>query len=345
MKFAEALRRYEYLVEKAGLKKVTAHIDGWCKGGYDFNHPDVLPPDSRIGGWRGLREFTEKVRKRGHRVILHDNYTDLYSRTQAFGEDAAVLDLSGIHSESDEWQAGRQRWLCPTIAKRYTDRNFDELERNIKHDGFYLDCWSIGHLRECFDQKHPSDRETTRESWSAIFADCQNRGWLVGSEGGNDWAIPFMDFCWEVHAGVKPHPFKNHAGDFGIPIPLHSLVWSDCLISHVWITEQPETTVIMEGATAGESANPFLWGLLRGCAPTVRPECLDNPQKGRKNDLNAGVEFLRYLTPMMELHEKVAFEEMVDWRLDAEDGSAQTTVFANGTSVSIDFASNKFEVS
>lgn len=40
-------------------------------------HPDVLPPDERLGGWEGLQKLAEGAKARGHGFLLHDNYADV----------------------------------------------------------------------------------------------------------------------------------------------------------------------------------------------------------------------------------------------------------------------------
>lgn len=344
IKFKEAMRRYKYLIKKTGIEKAIVHIDGWCKGGYDFNHPDVLPPDERLGGWQGLKELCDNVKAMGHRFTLHDNYVDYYAHVEAFKDNGGVLDLSGIHSESDEWLGGRQRWLCSTQAKQYTERNFNEMQKNMDFDGIYPDCWTVGPLRECFDQNHPATRTITKDAWSEVFANCQNRDWLVGSEGGNDWAVPVIDYCWGVHVGVVPHALKGKIQEFGTPIPLYSLVWHDAIVAYGWITETQDNAVIMEGAVANNKHNQSLWAMLRGNAPTVRPDCLDYPTMGSNDDLDKGAEFIKSLKPIIALHEVIGFEEMVDWELLDNAGAIQKSIFANGTEVTVNFEQKSYQV-
>ncbi len=341
MKFKEALRRYEYLVKKAGIKKAFAHIDGWGKDGYDFNHPDVLPPDERAGGWQGLKELSDGVKALGHGFLLHDNYSDFYSHTEAFKNPDWVMNLSGQYSESSEWLGGRQRWLCSQQAMKYAKPNFTKLQEEIGLDGIYIDCWTIGHLRECFNQRHPASRQKTREKWSEVFAMCQNMGWATSSESGCDWAVPVMDFCWGVTPEWIPHVLKDKVSAFGISIPLYALVWHDCITVPGHITQEEKSAVIKDGCETNAKTDMRLWTLLWGGIPSVLPFTLDNPGK---MDLDADVEFIKSLKVISGLHEKVGFESMIDWRMLAPDGSIQQTSFSDGTAVTVNFKDKNYKI-
>lgn len=333
MTFEEGLRRFQRLARDAGIEKAIVHVDGWCRGGYDYYHPDVLPPEEQLGGWEGLKKMADAVQAEGHAFLLHDNYVDIYAHTEAFRPENTALDLSGVRHENNEWLGGRQQWLCPVRTMRFAKRNLTQVRDRINPSGTYLDCISCGPLRECYDQSHLCSRGDARKAWSEIFVMCQEFGWATSSEGGGDWAIPILDFCWSVHTALCPFDLKEEiGGPLGTPIPLYSLVWHDCIVVPSHIQESDET---------GESA---LWPMLWGGIPSIRtgslhPDTSKIKRYGEVSEAN----FVRALKPIMELSEQVAFEEMTNLELLDVEGKVQRTTFSDGTQVTVDFAGNNYE--
>jgi hypothetical protein len=346
MRFEEGLRRYTKLCKMAGVgKKGLAHIDGWGRDGYDFNHPEPLPPDIRLGSWDGLRRLRDGIKKIGHALILHDNYVDYYKHTDAFKNDEGVMNLDGIKHESTEWLGGPQQWLCSTEALKYLQRTCDGLSsHNCDVDGFYLDCWSIGHLRECYDQRHPATRTITRKAWSESLASCHNRGYIVGSESGNDWAVPVMDFCHTVQPDVIPHVLAGKIQSFGKSIPLYNMVWHDCLVCPGWINQNPgATAVVKDGLVIPERKDMRLWALLWGGPPAFRTTTMGYGSVTEK-DFKTDAAFIISLKPIWDFNAAVGYESIVEWKMLSQDSMKQRTVFSNGAMAEVDFSSGRYKL-
>ncbi len=346
MRFSEGLRRYRKICSLAGIgKKALAHIDGWGRDGYDYNHPEVLPPDVRLGSWEGFRKLRDGIRKLGHSFILHDNYVDYYKHTEAYKNDEGVLNMDGIKHESTEWLGGPQEWLCSTKALQYMIRTFDALvEQGCDVDGFYLDCWSIGHLRECYDAKHPATRTVTRKAWSEALACCHNRSYVVGSESGNDWAVPVMDYCHTVQPDVIPHVLAGKVSSFGRTVPLYNMVWHDCLVCPAWINQNPAAAaVVKDGLVIPELKDMRLWALLWGGPPAFRTHSMDWFKVTDAN-LADDAKFIASLKPIWDFNGAVGYEPIVGWETLSSDASAQKTVFGNGAEAEVDFASGRYRL-
>ncbi len=346
MRFSEGLRRYSKLCKLAGVgKKGLAHIDGWGQDGYDYNHPEVLPPDMRLGSWNGLRKLRDGIRKLGHTVLLHDNYVDYYKHTDAYKNDEGVLNMDGIKHESTEWLGGPQEWLCSTKSLKYMQNNFDEIAQNkCDVDGFYLDCWSIGHLRECYDHKHLATRTVTRKAWSKALAFCHNRNYVVGSESGNDWAVPVMDYCHTVQPDVIPHILSGKISSFGKAIPLYNMVWHDCLVCPAWINQDSETSaVVKDGLVIKELRDLRLWALLWGGPPAFRTRTMEYGTFSEKQ-FEEDAAFIADLKPIWEFNASVGYEPIVEWKMLSSDSSSQMTVFGNGAVAEVDFNSGRYKL-
>jgi hypothetical protein len=337
--FEEGLRRYRRFVEKADLgEDVILHVDGWGQRGYDFMHPDVLPPDGRLGGWEGLQRLAEGAKSLGHGFLLHDNYVDVYHRSDAFGPDNIVTDLSYVTPENDEWLGGRQGWMCPKRTLEFARRNLTRVQEKLQPTGTYLDCLTFSHLRECYNQEHPCSRDEARQAWTEVFRMCQDQfGWATSSEGGADWAIPVLDFCWCVYPALAPFDLREDLdGPLGKPIPLYGLVWHDCIVTPGFIR-----------SNAAQNASPIgLWVLLWGGIPSIRPDCFE-PRPGNEDtsaDIDGAAAFAQSLSPLMETAGAVGFEPMTDLEILDADASRQRTTFGDGTTVLVDFAEERYRV-
>jgi len=331
LSFAEGLRRFERLARDGEIRKAIVHLDGWGTDGYDFNHPDVLPPEPALGGWEGLRAVADAVQAMGHICLLHDNYVDCYAHTPYF-PDYTVLDLSGIRPENNEWLGGRQGWMCPVRTMEVAGRTLTEINDRIAPSGTYLDCMTISHLRECYNQDHLCSRGDARRAWSEIYAMCQGFGWATSSEGGADWSIPVLDFCWSVAPASCPFNLKEalDGQPFGDPIPLYNLVWHDCIVVPMHLEEGP----------LGDDA---LWLALWAGIPSIRTHSLMPDRPGRELRPEEEAEFIRSLQPLCELAERVGFEEMVNLEFLDDARRVQRTTFADGTQVLVDFTERYFQ--
>ncbi len=336
MTFDEALKRYQRLTRDAGIKKAFAHIEGWCRGGYDFNHPDCLPPDAKPGGWAGLKRLADGIHALGHGFMLHDQYADIYAHTASFKPENTVLDLSGVRPENREWLGGRQQWLCPNRTMPFARRNLTEVRDRIGPSGSFLDCHTISHLRECYDQAHLCSRADARKAWTEIFAMCQDFGWVTGSEGGADWSIPILDYAENIAIGLCPFDLQAALNrPLGDPIPLFNLVWHDCVVNQMSLRED------------SDDADAPLWTMLRAGMPTILPNSFmpdDIPDTPRQYGDKAEADFVHALKPITDLSEQVGFEEMTALEILDADRKVQRTAYADGTLVTVDFNEKTYAV-
>lgn len=336
MSFDEGLDRYKKIAEGAGIKTAIAHIDGWCRGGYDFNHPDTLPPDERIGGWAGMKRMRDGIKALGHAFVIHDNFVDYYAHTPSFKNNDGTLDLSLMHSESTQWLGGRQYWMCSKQGDKYVRRNYTEIKEKLDPDGSMIDCWTMGHLRECFDQNHLCTRTEARESFSNSYGWCRNLGWTLSGEGGTDWAVPFLDFVETVQPDSIPHVLNGKTEKFGIAFPLYELVWHDCITVLGHINQDRKTKIVVkDGCYLEEKGDIRLWTLLWGGIPFIRPHTLEICTE--KADLQADIKFVKSLKIISDLSKRVAFQEIVDWKMLDKDEKKQQVTYKDGTTVAVNF--------
>jgi hypothetical protein len=228
-------------LKSLGRDRIYLHIDGWGYRGYDNQHPDFLPPNPEAGGWEGLRELAHVAQECGYLFGLHDQYRDYYLDSPAFSEAHAIKDHDGSLPQWSRWAGGRQSLLCAQEVLPYLRRNYVQLRgQDIPLTASYLDVFSMNPLDECYDPAHPTTREDTYRWRAKAFAHMRSLGMAVSSEEPADCFVPDLDF---VHWNAYPRDPDRRQVYLGIPIPLHTLIYHDALLTpaHFDYGHSPET--------------------------------------------------------------------------------------------------------
>ena len=319
----------------AGVPKLYLHLDGWAQPGYDNMHPDYgnQPAVAEAGGWEGMRELVDTMHDCGYMFGIHDQYRDYYKAAPSFDENFACRLPGGGIPGHQHWAGGPQSYLCGSQAPYYVKRNFKAIEEaGIKLDGAYLDVFTCNEGDECDHPWHRMTREDCYQYRNACFNFLLSKGILPSSEEVNDWAIPSLVFCH-----YAPYDFMmNEPGSakHGIPMPLFNLVYHDCVIEP-WMMDK-----------ATENEDYMLYALLNAGAPYLRRDAAYPNIDGAFEGVGALslADHVARCKVVADLHEKVAKCEMVSCELLAEDGSVQRTTFADGTTVTVDFAKQTYEI-
>ena len=309
---AEQLRQ----LHAKGLKKAYTHFDGWCRRGYDNQHPDVFPPNEEAGGADGMRALSDTTIELGYIFGVHDQYRDYYLDADTFDRDNTLLRADGTYPIKPYWDGGKQTYLCPSLARDYVRRNYNTFDRlGIRIEAAYLDVFAMAEMDQCF---HPAHR-VTREQCAAYRRECLDiinaKGIIPSSEDILDCVLPSMCLCH--HA---PH-FTG--GGTGIPIPLMNLVYHDCVVTP--------------------------WRGRKG-ASKVHPQHLQESEGYARAWLNAGPPYLSIEADEAEIAEaeqtcrmveRLALQRMLRHEFVSADGAIQRTVFEDGTVIEVNFETDE----
>ena len=319
-------------IHEAGAKKVYLHLDGWAQPGYDNQHPDYTPACEEAGGWEGMKSLADAMHELGYLFGIHDQYRDFYLSSQSFDEDYACRLTDGTIPRHQRWAGGPQSYLCGTQAPYYVKRNFAAIRENqVELDGAYLDVFTCNEGDECNNPRHRMSRRDCYEARNHCFDYLMSQGILPSSEEVNDWCVPSMVFCH-----YAPYDFmlrKPGSPKFGVPVPLFNLVFHDCLIEP-WMMDQ-----------VSEDEDYMLYAVLNGGAPYLLRDGAYPHFDGSFETMGLGLkEDIKRCDVVCELHEKVAKCEMVRHELVDGEYTVQRTVFADGTSVTVDFGKQTYEI-
>jgi hypothetical protein len=214
---------------------------------------------------------------------------------------------------------------------------------------YFLDCVTASPLYECYDPRHPLTRTADRETRSKQFAYLSKElGLIVGSEQGRDWAVPVADYFEgvmstaaffanpkEIHqmpfVSLAPDPRYARYEEYGAnprrQVPLFQLVYGDCC----------ETTWRW-----GDNSHrmPGIWwkkdllAMIHAAMPTW---ILWKPQQELFTN-NSG-RFKECYDNVCRWRRAVGYSEMTNHERLDQDGLLQRSSFANGASVTVNFAS------
>lgn len=198
------------------------------KEGYDNDHPYVLPPCEKAGGWTGLKILSDKCAELGYVFALHDQYRDFYYSSDVFNIELATENIDGTHPYCSIWDEGEHSWLCSKNALRFVEKTYCEMEEHqIDIGGVYLDVFSVVHGDECYNPAHKASREKCINNRGKCFDFLTDKGIIPSSE---EPAMQLLNKIALVHHG--PYSVRPQEGGIavGIPVPIGSLVYHDCIL-------------------------------------------------------------------------------------------------------------------
>ncbi len=314
---AEELRKLHAL----GVERLYVHLDGWGLRGYDNLHPDILPPCPEAGGWDGMRRLADTCDELGYVFAVHDQYRDYYHDAASYNANLTILDEKGNRPFGTDWFGGKQSILCPSFAPGHVAKNHRAiLAQGVKLRGAYLDVFAVVPPDECYNSDHPVTRSQCLAYRSRCLDLIRALEGVVSSEEPADWAIPHIDLVHHAPFALDPNPGAGEA--FGVPVPLHALVYHDALVTP-W-------SLSRGGWGIPKQDSAYLHGL--ACAGV--PYTSTSP----------GKEEMEKVRTMAALHQRVGLLAMTGHELLDATGRRYRTRFADGTTVTVDHDKDSFEI-
>lgn len=313
------------MLKKEGFEKIYLHLDGWGKMGYDRLHPDVFPPCPEAGGAEGMKDLSDRCRELGYRFGIHDQFRDYYFEAETFDMDNVAVDEAGGYECYNVWCGGPQTFMCPELSPQYVRRNyatFDSLGIGI--DGTYLDVFSVVDLDECFNEKHTVTRKDCVKYRRECYDFLNKKGIITSSEEAVDAVLPSFVLCH--HAPFAVDELSSSTGKaVGIPIPLFTLVYHECLIVP-WFGIDKKGGWHIPITDSG-----YLYALLTGGTVYVWPGM--TKEERRRADI------------ALALQAEVWDKELVSHEFIDGNTRRQRSTFAGGTTVTVDFETEEFSIS
>lgn len=316
-------------IKDLGLEKLYIHTDGWGEFGYDNNHPYILPPCQQAGGWDGLKDLADTCRNLDYIFALHDQYRDFYYTSPVYDKAKAVTHIDGSHPYCSIWDGGEHTFLCASQALNFVKKTYGELEEhNIDVQGAYLDVFSVMNGDECFHPDHKITREESIKHRASCFDYLNEKGLIMSSE---EPAMQLLNHIALVHHGPYTLRPQEDGKAVGIPVPLGSLVFHDCILIpwnwwHNWGIPKGESGILHCALNAGL---PYF-----------------HPFNDKETELIPNDELLKEINKvkvLSELQAKLYNKEMVKHEF-LGCYEKQRATYSDGTTVTIDLKNNTYEI-
>ncbi len=305
-------------LHRKGVKKAYTHFDGWGLHGYDNLHPDPMPPHAAAGGAAGMARLAQAVNGCGYIFGIHDQYRDFYYDSPAFDMEKAVTKANGSHPYCSVWYGGSHSFLCSSFAPGFVRRNYARFEEmGIDVRAAYLDVFSVVELDECFAPDHPATRKQCAENRRECLEVLTDRGIIPSSEEVLDCILPSQVLCHHAPFFTADLGAANSPA-VGIPIPLLSLVYHDCVVIP-WIGRK--------GSRGG-------WGIPADTSGYGWAKLCGGPNY---LSITADEQEIAENTALCQMAEKLALVPMLRHEFVSADRRVQRTTFADGTVITVDF--------
>lgn len=290
-----------------GFKNGLVHLRGWVNGGYDYSHPDIWPPEPKLGSIEELQKLCEN--KPNYFIMLHDNYQDIYQQNVSFPK-GVNINKKGKLMQGGMWPGGQAYILNSRDSVKYAKRNWLQI-KNLGMAGLFVDTTSAVQLYESYEKGNESTKADDLKNKIELIRFFKSQKQVFGSEEVADFAVKDMDF-FET----------RHARKAGESIPLWALVFHDCaMVSRYVDKSNMELT-----------AKPWLEDMLWGYFVLFRMGNWGKPEWKQQKE-----EFMASL-PADNWFGQIATSEMVNHEFLSDDFELEKTSFSNGKAIIVNFS-------
>jgi len=297
-------------------------------------------------------------------VSRYDVYRDIYRPEQlaklgwksGTNTDAWPEGAAWDSADSNDW---RKAWgvkakdgtwtycgcMCDAVSAKFCRRHVGEELKRFPYNTRFIDVTTAAAWDTCCNPAHPMTRTDSRRYRMDLLRLLGDEyGLVVGSETGHDAAVPYCDYfegmlslchyrvpdsgrnIQEIWTNVPPNVAKFQVGA-AYRLPLWELVYHDCLCAH-WYWGDYNNKL------------PSLWDrrdLFNALYGTMGMYMFNRRQWARDRD-----RFVRSYRATSPIARKTGFSEMLDHRILTPDRLVQRSVFADGTTVTVNFGEKPY---
>jgi hypothetical protein len=262
-------------IKCAGIDKLCVQLTGWNFEGHDGAWPTRFPVEEKLGGERSLRALLHLGTELGFQMQVHDNYIDLYQRSEFFDPNMCVGSVYGAPLQRGCWAGGINHLGWPLA---YDESMMTDQMTKVKSLGIsgmaYLDAMGVplelSYIEHHGDQRY---RRAHAEGVNHIIRAARSVYGAAGIETGYLYCAVDSDYV----GSLFHHDFDCRSELVDVKIPLwimamkgHAILnLSDtynCLASDHQTNENLRVRRLLQLAEYGILprneivANPGAWG-------------------------------------------------------------------------------------
>ena len=314
------------LKDNLGVQHAAIRIAGWGRMGYDNYRPiDEAQVNTEAGGQAKLAEAIQAAKDAGYLAGLFDNYRNLDLNSPSYDEKYIMRDADGALAAGFSSEGGHSQEICPMEGVKLIQHNVDFYTSALKPNMIFLDTIGGLQLIECYDQRHPLTRATSREQRLKIMRVATGAKLVLGAEGQpQDWNLSQASYYDE-------HPVR-----MGIDVPLYGLVYHECAMLYHQHSDPYNYGLENYGANRGPWPAKFLRGLLYG----------DQSSWTVSNAMYyAWRNTFKSIDDVLAPHQRrLAHEELLRHELLTPDFLVQRTEWSSGVEVTVNYGEFPFKL-
>jgi len=318
--------------------------------------------------------FIEKANSEGYLIGAYDSYKSIHPKGKIQWNTASFRDSSlfekGTIIKKDgskvEGFQGTGRELNPKYSFEELNYRLDRFSK-LPFNSWFFDTDAVGEIRGDYSKAHPMSKEKQISYRLKRMKTAMDKGLVVGSENGDDFASNLISYAhgnftgiipWWRYKQMKDKKSPYYMGRYysplgGVPeyfkkemkipaeanyffyneafnVPLYQLVYNDSIImTHHWIFD---TLKVKE-----RQKEIMLREILYNTPPMYH---LDRRTLKEKGDIIAS--HVNFFSP---IHERLALKELVSFNYISKDKLVQKTLFSDKTEIIANFSNKTMRVS
>ena len=306
-----------------GFSNGLVLLRGWMTGGYDSTHPDILPPDPRLGT---LDEFRALLAGDARTIVsLHDEYQSIYEGGPSYPR-GLIRGRDGEVIRGSIWAGGQAFIHHSKVSLERAQHNWNQLIA-LGARSIHCDTTAASRIKQSFDPELPETKAEDIAGKRALLGWFVSQGLAVGSEEGCDLAA---DRC---------HWFETRHGRLGNrhTVPFWQLVFHDCCFTS-------RLTSFSPGRSYPGWLEDLLWGNLIHVFMDPRFGGIGGvPSDPTGFGANPFDEAAWHASQVVDrLHARIGTSEMLDHRFLDADGEVEQVTWAGGIRVTVNFSSRAY---
>ena len=298
-----------------GIKQALVVLRGWIRGGYDYSHPDVWPPDGALGSLEELKALCEQ--RDPYSVGLHDNYQDIYAHNPSF-PNGVNQNAAGELQAGGYWAGGQAYILNSRNSVAYAKRNWEQIG-GLHPRAMYIDTTSAVQTYQSYEPGNEQSRTQDIAYKTELLEFFKSKNVALGSEEGADFAVPYVDWFENRHARIP-----------GESVPIWPLVFHDAAACGRYVQEEGENEGWMGGQVHGTPYPQSLVDMLWGYYVFTNPKSAAEWPAQKQRPLNT--------LQVDEWFRTINTAAMTEHHFLTEDAAVEETRFSNGRSIIVNFS-------
>ncbi|MGI4788631.1 MAG: DUF5696 domain-containing protein [Janthinobacterium lividum] len=198
-------------LKQLGIDRLMVQLTGWNLEGHDGRWPTRFPVEPAIGGAAGLRRLIAHGQSLGYQMQVHDNYLDLYQRSDRFDPDLCAGSLYGGPLKRGCWAGGINYTGWPlSYPQSYLDDQMREVQALGPRGIYYLDAMGMP-LEISYNEKHGECRyrRACADGVNRVLKTSREIFGSSGTENGYLYCVLESDYIGSPFVGAQSEPVSE----------------------------------------------------------------------------------------------------------------------------------------